>query len=192
MGTVIEPSPVGGRSVNAEAAARKQATTLELWSSVLRVHVVPRIGSMRCSSVTAEQVEQHYAELSLRGKAVHHGKAGTCRTAGVTCSAFDGCGPEQHQGLSPAMVRHVHTALRAVLRRSLGYRAALPTDASRAREALPGQGTSRVDPEDYWTDDQAKAFLSATTEEKFSTAFAVALATGLRRSEILGAINWSA
>ena len=176
--------------LTAKRAARKQATTLDLWANVLRVHVVPRLGHVRTSSVSVEQVERLYASLALHGKAVRHGKAGTCRTSGVTCSAFAGCSPERHAGLSPTMLRHVHTTFRAVLRRSLGERASLPTDATRARDALPAQESQRVNPDDYWNDAQARAFITATADDKHGAAFALALATGLRRSELAG-LRWS-
>lgn len=175
--------------LTAKRAAGKQATTLDLWGNVLRVHVVPRLGHLRTSAVTAEHVERMYATLALHGKAVHHGGGVVCRTAGVTCSQVPGCSLELHEALSPTMLRHVHTTFRAVLRRSLGERATLPTDADRARDALPKRTTQRVNPDDYWTPAQARTFVAATAGHRHGAVFALALATGLRRSELAG-LRW--
>lgn len=176
--------------LNAKRAAGKAQTTLELWETVLRVHVIPRIGNTKCAALTPEQVEGLYAALALHGKAVHHGKRGSCRTAGITCQNFPGCSEDRHQGLSATMVQHCHAALRGALRRSLGDHAALPTDTSRARSMLPKATAPRVDPEDYWSDAQARAFLAATREDALAPVWALALATGLRRGELAG-LRWT-
>lgn len=55
---------------------------------------------------------------------------------------------------------------------------------------MPAQKSQRVNPDDYWTDAQARAFIAATAGDKHGTVFSVALATGLRRSELAG-LRWS-
>jgi integrase len=64
------------------------------------------VGGIALEALTAEHVDGLYRELE------HHVRAaGTCRTVGVTCKA-NHCSPDEHNGLAPKSVRHVHTMLR--------------------------------------------------------------------------------
>lgn len=144
----------------------------------------PRLGSVKVSDLRPEHVEALYLALRRHGK-----RAGKCRSAGVTC-AERGCRPENHPGLAPKSVQHVHGALRAVLARAVasGSLAVNPADDPRAREALPKRtkDTRRVTEGDYWTDAQARAFLASVAGDPLRVLWSVALATGLRRGELAG------
>jgi hypothetical protein len=75
------------------------------------------VGGIALEALSAEDVDGLYRELERHGKA-----AGKCRTAGVTCKA-NGCSPENHDGLAPKSVRHVHTMPRKALQDAMlrGY-----------------------------------------------------------------------
>lgn len=168
-------------------AQDKRATSLDNWTTALETHVYPRLGAVKVSDLRPEHVERLYLDLRRHGK-----RASKCRTAGVTC-AEHGCRPENHPGLAPKSVQHVHGALRAVLARAVasGALAVNPADDPRAREALPKRtkDTRRVSEADYWTDAQARAFLASATEDPLRVLWSLALATGLRRGE-LAALLW--
>lgn len=172
-----------------KAAQGKRETSLDNWRTNLEVHVAPRLGGLRVSEVTAQHVERLYLDLAQHGK-----RAGRCRTAGVTCAEHD-CSPEEHDGLAPKSLRHVHGALRAVLARAVedGLLPSNPCDAAAVREALPQRtgGTQRVRRDCYWSDDEARRFLAAAEEagDPHLVAWTAMLATGLRRGELLG-LRW--
>lgn len=166
-----------------------RATTIDNFTTSLRVHVMPRLGGLKVSDVRPHHVEHLYLDLSRQGKV-----AGRCRTATVTCPQ-NGCQPDRHAGLAPKSVGHVHTALRAVLERAVqaGTLVTNPCAAPEARAALPGQtkGAHRVTESDYWTPEQARSFLASceAAGDPLRTAWGLALATGLRRGELAG-LRW--
>lgn len=172
-----------------KAAQGKRATSLDNWRVSIETHIIPRLGRERVGALTPSSVERLYLDLAQHGK-----RAGKCRTAGVTCQDH-GCSPERHVGLAPKTVRHVHSALRAVLARAVedGLLPSNPCDAQKVREALPQQtsGTQRVRRDCYWSDDEARRFLVAAEEadDPLLVAWTVLLATGLRRGELLG-LRW--
>lgn len=171
-----------------KAAQGKRPTSLDNWRTSLETHVIPRLGERKVTDVRPGDVERLYLDVSQHGK-----RAGRCRTAGVTCRDH-GCAPDRHDGLAPKTVQHVHGALRAVLTRAVanGLLAVNPCDAPQVREALPRRTTDgrRVSPEDYWTDEQARAFLTDTEGHHLHALWALLLATGLRRAEA-AALQWA-
>jgi hypothetical protein len=104
-------------------------TTLDNYRTLAEVHVIPRLGGVALTELSAEQVDALYRELEQRGK-----RAGPCRTAGVTCKAQQ-CRPDRHDGLSPESVRHVHTMLRKALwpRQAAARTAPTPCRSTRGR-----------------------------------------------------------
>ncbi|GGI02822.1 site-specific integrase [Egicoccus halophilus] len=151
------------------------------------VHVLPRLGARRVQEVTPEDVATLYVDLAERGK-----RAGTCRTAGVTC-AEHGCTPERHQGLSEKSVGHVHAALRAILAAAVedGLIASNPADTKRAKQARArgGKTSAKVTEDRCWSTEQARAFIDATSEDRLGALWTTLLGTGLRRGEAL-ALRW--
>lgn len=163
-----------------------KATTLDALRTAL-VHIVPRLGARRVQDVAAEDVAWLYRDLAKHGK-----RAGNCRTAGVTC-AEHGCEPDEHGGLAPKSLGHVHQALRAVLAQAVedGLIPNNPADTQRARQARPrgGKSSDAVTEEQCWTSAQARAFVAATADDRLGPLWATMLGTGLRRGEAL-ALRW--
>jgi integrase len=87
-------------------------------------------------------------------------------------------------GLSPKTVKHIHTTLRRVLSQAVRW------------ELVPRNAAKQVDPPpvprrevEYWTAAQAQAFLDAVAEHWLHPFFHLALATGMRRGELIG-LQW--
>jgi integrase len=165
------------------AGLRVKPTTRDNYRTAVEVHVLPRLGGVRLSELTAEQLDGLYRELEARGKA-----AGRCRTAGVTCKA-NRCAPERHDGLSPKSVRHVHSALRKALQDALerGYVARNVADL--ANPPSQRDARSRRARDKAWTVEQLRTFLDATRDDRLWPLLRLAATTGLRRGELLG-LGW--
>jgi integrase len=154
------------------------------------VHIVPRLGKRRVQEVSADDVAWLYGELAERGKA--NGKL--CRTAGVTCGHGNDCaGPDEHAGLKPKSLGHVHAALRSILDAAVedGLIITNPCDTKRARQARPrgGKTTGKVTERQCWTDAQARGFIGGGDGDPLHPLWQVVLGSGLRRGEAVG-LRW--
>lgn len=171
-------------AVGSHHVCLSSTTTRDNYRTQVEVHIVPRLGGVALSDLTAEQVDGLYRQLEKHGK-----RAGKCRTAGVTCKAH-GCAPERHEGLAPKPVRHAHTALRkalqdAVERGSLGRNVADLANPPTQRDARSRRARDKA-----WTSDVLGAFLARTADDRLGPLWLVASTTGLRRAEPCG-LRWS-
>lgn len=134
----------------------------------VRVHIKPRIGSTTLALLSTSKIDAFYRELEREGRA-------------------DGTG-----GLSARTVRYVHTILRKALADAI-------KDAGRglvtnpADNASPPSAKAAKAPEMvWWSPGDAQQFLTWAEEnvhEDYVVAWKVALATGMRRGELLG-LRW--
>ena len=134
----------------------------------LRLHVLPRLGSVQLRKVDAGMLNGLYAALLADGKQT---------------TANGGAG-----GLSPRSVRYVHTIVHRAFRDAVrwGRIARNPADA-----ADPPRASAVVRPTmTTWTADQVRAFLDYTAEHRLHAAFVLLATTGMRRGEALG-LRWS-
>lgn len=78
-GTYVEPSRqrVGDYLTAWLEGLRVRPTTRDNYRTQVEVHIVPRLGGVALSDLTAEQVDRLYRQLEKHGK-----RAGKCRTAG--------------------------------------------------------------------------------------------------------------
>jgi integrase len=159
-------------------------TTLDNYRTSAEVHVIPRLGGVALTELTAEQVDALYRELEQRGK-----RAGPCRTAGVTCKA-QRCRPDKHDGLSPKSVRHVHTMLRKALQDAVDRGHVGRNVADLAHPPTQRATTSHSAREKAWTTEQLRTFLAATADDRLAPLWQLMATTGLRRGETIG-LRWS-
>lgn len=134
----------------------------------VRVHIKPRIGSITLAQLSTSRIDAFYRELEREGRA-------------------DGTG-----GLSARTVRYVHTILRKALADAV-------KDAGRgllvnpADNASPPSAKAAKAPEMvWWSPEDAQKFLAwaeANVGDEYVVAWKVALATGMRRGELLG-LRW--
>ena len=166
------------------AGLRVKPTTLDNYRTAAEVHTIPRLGGIALEALSAEDVDGLYRELERHGKA-----AGKCRTAGVTCKA-NGCSPENHDGLAPKSVRHVHTMLRKALQDAMlrGYLGRNVCDLANPPTQRDARGRRARDKS--WTLDQLRTFLDRTADDRLSPVWTLLATTGLRRAEVLG-LRWS-
>lgn len=141
-----------------------RATSLHNLTVSLRVHVGPRtLGRMRAIDVRAGHIVALYRDLRDHGLAVGHGKAGRCRTSGVTCRNFPAWAPDRHRGLSGKSRLHVHGALRGLFAWLIeeGVIVVNPCEERRVRKNLPERVKDdyQVTQDDYWSSAAARAFI---------------------------------
>lgn len=165
------------------AGLRVKPTTHDNYRTAAEVHVIPRLGGVALSDLTAEQVDGLYRELEQHGKA-----AGKCRTAGVTCKA-NKCSRDEHGGLSPKSVRHVHTMLRKALQDAVGRGYLGRNVADLANPPTQRSARSRRARDKAWNLEQLRTFLDATSDDWSGALWGLLAATGLRRAEAIG-LRW--
>jgi integrase len=127
----------------------------------LRLHVLPRLGSVGLRRIDAGMLNTLYAALLADGKQTNGGG-----------------------GLSARSVRYVHTIVHSAFRDAVrwGRIQRNPADA-----ADPPRASATARPTmNTWTAEQVRAFLDYTTDHRLHTAFVVLATTGMRRGECLG------
>lgn len=123
-------------------------------------HVIPRIGGIRLAALTPAHLAGLYADLRANGN-IRTGK-----------------------GLAPGTLATLHTILSAALNHAVeeGFLAASPTKRTRPPAALKIRGVA-LEPE------RRRALLAAAAGTELQFIVGLALATGLRRGELLG-LRW--
>jgi integrase len=142
-----------------------RAATHYSYSRNLRLHVLPRLGSVPLRRIDAGMLNTLYAALLADGRKDHAGG-----------------------GLSHRSVRYIHTIVHRALKDAVrwGRLARNPADA-----ADPPKAGEASRPESItWTADQLRSFLEGTRGSRHWTAYLLLATTGLRRGEGLG-LRWS-
>jgi integrase len=137
-------------------ASTLRPSTLSLYTTIVKSHVTPYIGSKRLQKLRPSELNGLYASLLEKG-----GRNG--------------------DALSPKTVRNVHTTLHAALRDAVrwGYLANNPADAANPPR-LRSQ-TMRT-----WTAAEIATFLDHVREDRLFAAWTLLATTGMRRGEVLG------
>ena len=173
---------------------RIRPTTRDNYSVCIEIHTIPRIGGLALSEVDHHVLNRLYRDLEAHGKAApqdpSRGITTTCRTAGITCTA-NGCAPDRHAGLSVTSVQHVHGTLRSALHDAVRDNLIARNPADLASPPRRSAGQRRVTPQQVWTPDQARRFLTHVRADLLGPLWALGLATGMRRGE-LAALTWPA
>jgi integrase len=168
-GTYVEPSRQSFAEFVTDWLAAVEPTirpaTLYSYARNLRLHVLPRLGSVQLRRVDAGMLNGLYAALLADGKQSNGGG-----------------------GLSPKSVRYVHTIVHRALKDAVrwGRIARNPADAADPPRAA---ATSRP-VMTTWTAQEVRAFLGHTADHRLHAAFVVLATTGMRRGECLG-LRWS-
>jgi integrase len=135
------------------------------YSRNMRLHVVPRLGSVQLRRVDGGMLNGLYAELLSSGK----------------CSNGGG-------GLSPRTVRYIHTILHRAFKDAVrwGRLARNPADAADPPRASADNRPAMK----TWTAEQVRIFLDYIAKHRLFAAFLLLATTGMRRGEVLG-LRWS-
>jgi integrase len=141
-------------------AADLSPGTRDLERLIVRAYVLPRLGGVRLEELGTDALATFYAELARAG-----GRGG--------------------RPLRGKTVRNVHAVLRKALSDATRWR---PTPLL-ARNPLDGLEPPRRDDSverPAWTAEEVRRFLAATSGERLGYLWRLALATGMRRGELLG------
>jgi integrase len=135
--------------------------TAEGYESIIRQHLIPKLGNIILTQLKPEHLQKYYSEM------LHSGRCdGSC-------------------GLSAQTVRHHHTALHKALQTAVewGLLSRNAADAVRPPHAERSEMHT-------WNEDDITRFLESAKDTPYYALFYTALFTGMRRSEFL-ALKWS-
>jgi integrase len=141
----------------AASRVNTRASTRAQRETLVEAHIIPRLGRLRLQQLSTATLNAFYGELLGTGRR-------------------DGKG-----GLSASSVAKIHGVLATALRMAIGEGTLVkaPTDgATPPRQRRPELKV--------WSAEEARVFLSSVRDDRLYPAFALALATGLRRGELLG------
>lgn len=146
------------------ATSNVSPKTLERYVELMRMHVRPRIGAVRLQRLRHDDLSELYATLMREGRG--------------------GGGIKPPRGLAARTVGHVHRVLHGVLARAVGWSVVQKNVASRVTP--PRVSDHEVE---ILTADQVHAVLKTARGKPIFQVAALALATGMRRGELL-ATRW--
>jgi integrase len=137
--------------------------TLRSYRFNVKLYIAPHIGGLALSEVTPQRLNALYETLLRSGSR------------------------DRSRGVGPRTVRYSHTILRRALADAvrLGLieaNAALAADPPSARAA-------RAAPRPTWSVEELKLFLASAHDDPYYAAYYLAVATGVRRSELFG-LRW--
>lgn len=159
-GTFVEPTTKTLAEYLDEWVAAIEATlrpsTWDSYKSVIGSYVIPRLGTVRLSKVTAPRLNAFYAELLREGRA-------------------DG------GSLSARTVRYVHTILRRAFEDAVRWQQLARNPASHANPPKPKASELSV-----WDETQLRAFLASVVDDRLYSLWVLAATTGMRRGELMG------
>ena len=142
-------------------AGEIRATTATAYAVVIRTHLSPSLGGISLARLNREQITSCYRDLRAAGRA--DGEAG---------------------GLSQKSVYNVHLVLRKALADAVDDGLLEVNPAVRAWTAPRVAATMRT-----WTEDEAAQFVRKVVGHPDAALYRLALATGMRRGELLG-LRW--
>ena len=136
---------------------------LDYENSIYR-HIIPALGHIQLSKLTANDLQQFYAQMKKNGRLIRTQVYG--------------------EGLSDRMVRACHTRCLTALDRAVADSLIRINPAADCK--LPGQALKDMN---LLTREEMQRFLIQAKEEGYYELFLMELATGLRRGEVL-ALQW--
>ena len=137
-------------------------STWQSYKHSIEQHVIPTLGHLQLQRLTADHLDQLYAQLLTTGR-------------------VDGKG-----GLAPKTVRSIHTIVHKALRDAERKRL---VNRNVAHAADPPRVRAHDREMKTWTANQVRVFLAGMHGHRLYPAFLLAATTGMRRGEVLG-VRW--
>lgn len=165
IGAYLEPTKVTlGQWIdiwlNNYKSIKVEKTTLGNYYTMIETYIKPQIGKIQLRQLQPSNLQRYYNYLQEKGRAKGSG------------------------GLSPRMVRYIHSIIHAALDQAMkeGLIIRNPAEATE----LPKMKKADVEP---LTIEEVNRFIETIKTDRLFPAFCLALKTGLRRGEILG-LRW--
>jgi integrase len=143
------------------AAPHVRPTTFQSYESLVKVHIVPHLGGILLQKLTAPQVQTFYTTLRTQGRADGRGTA-----------------------LSPRTVQYCHTVFKMAIDKAVAQGLVARNVVSQATPPRSLRPQIEV-----WDAQQVGRFLDVAASDGYGAIWLVALATGMRRGELL-ALQW--
>ena len=137
-------------------------TTFASYATHVEGHIVPALGSLQLSRVSAQSINVFYAKLLENGRLQGRGS------------------------LSPATVRRVHATLHRALKDAVRWQR-LSVNPADAADPPKGQSKERELP--AWNAEQLAGFLCSVKDDRLFALWRLLSMTGCRRGEALG-LRW--
>ncbi len=153
----------------ASVAADVSAKTHERYTEIVTKHLIPALGAIRLQELATWQIREYYTAARTEGRKV------TIRGKSVL-----------RPPLSPTTVRHHHRLLVAALGQAVTD-GSLRANVAAVKKLAPKAAKAEITVLDA---NQISLLLGAVTDTGLHLPVLVALATGMRRGEIL-ALRWS-
>jgi len=134
--------------------------TVEGYESIIRKHLIPKLGHLPLMQLKPEHLQKYYAELMQSGRCSKRG------------------------GLSAQTVRHHHTALHKAIQTAVEWGLLTRNVADAVRPPRAAQSEMQT-----WNEDEIMRFLEAAKTTPYYALFYTAIFTGMRRSELM-ALRW--
>jgi integrase len=165
-GTFVEPhkTTLGewlGRWLEQYMKAKLKRGTFESYNTLVTAHIKPAVGNIQLIKLQANMLQKFYNDMLSSGR-----KKPT---------------KDGEKGLSTRYVRYMHTVIREALQQAVkeNLLARNPADATEP----PTVKTKEMRP---LSEQEMEKFLESASDDRLFPAYVLAVATGLRRGELLG------
>jgi integrase len=135
-------------------------STFATYKTIVRKHLLPRLGSLPLQALTAARLNALYADLLKSGRK-------------------DGKG-----GLSSSSVRYLHAVIRKALSDAVRWNLLMRNVADAADPPRATRTQMKT-----WSAREVRRFLDHVKDDRLSAAYVLAATTGMRRGEVLG-LRW--
>ncbi len=135
--------------------------TYDMYEMLVRVRIAPALGQVRLDELSPLDLQRFYRQIVEGPRA--DGKPGQ---------------------LASTTVKHIHSVLRAALRRAVKWQV-----LARSPAEVVDPPRAQKKPLRVWTPDEAARFLEFVQDDRYYAAYLLAIGAGLRRGEILG-LRW--
>jgi integrase len=136
-------------------------TTYAIYASHISKHIKPELGSIQVAKLKAFHLQQFYSKKLEGGRA-----------------------DKKDGGLSPKSVAGIHKVISSALKVAVTWELV----AKNVAESISPPRVPET-PQETWTADHAQAFLISIEGHRLRPLYVLAIATGMRRGEILG-LRW--
>ncbi|MFJ9693658.1 tyrosine recombinase XerC [Kitasatospora sp. NPDC101183] len=159
----------------------RRPKTYQGYESVVRVHLVPGLGTKKLRTLRAADVRKWLADVASACQCCKNGWD-AARSKPECCAAGECCETK----LSRRMVQSIHAVLRNALESAVREELILRNVAKLVQVPTPDYSTGKG-----LTVPQARLLLKTASADRLHGLYVLALAMGLRRGELLG-LHWAA